>query len=92
MPIRSSVFVATLTVVSFVGETVLAQPPLPPEVHLAPHLTQRLAAPVHLGDQVEVHGYHSAVPNFVVGTSVTNIRTGQTVVDQGPPPPPAPGC
>jgi hypothetical protein len=57
------------------------------EVHLPPHLTQQLAAAVRPGDRVEVHGWRSAIPGFVVGTSVTDMRTGQTVVDQGPPPP-----
>lgn len=57
------------------------------EVHLPPHLTPQLVAAVHVGDQVEVRGWRSPTPNFVVGTSVTNTRSGQTVIDQGPPPP-----
>jgi hypothetical protein len=57
------------------------------EVHLPPHLTQQLAGAVHVDDRVEVRGWRSTVPNFVVGTSVTNIGGGQTVVDQGPSPP-----
>ena len=57
------------------------------EVHLPPHLTEQLAAAVRPGDQVEVRGWQSATPGFIVGTSVTDQRSGQTVVDQGPPPP-----
>jgi hypothetical protein len=56
------------------------------EVHFPPHLTEQLAA-VRPDDRVEVRGWQSARPGFVVGTSVTDARTGQTVVDQGPPPP-----
>jgi hypothetical protein len=57
------------------------------EVHFPPHLTPQLAAAVRPGDRVDVRGWQSASPGFVVGTSVTDARTGQTVVDQGPPPP-----
>ena len=67
------------------------------EVHLSPHLTPQLAAAVRPGDQVTVRGWQSVTPGFVIGTSVADARTGQTVVDQGPPPagtmppPPPPG-
>jgi hypothetical protein len=57
------------------------------EVHLPPHLTQQLAAAVRPGDQVEVRGWRSTTPGFVIATSVADTRSGQTVVDQGPPPP-----
>jgi hypothetical protein len=57
------------------------------EVHFPPHLSQQLAAAVRPGDRVEVRGWQSTTPGFVVGTSVTDTRSGETVVDQGPPPP-----
>jgi hypothetical protein len=57
------------------------------EVHLPPHLTPELAAAVRPGDQVQVRGWQSATPDFVIGSGVTDARTRQTVVDQGPPPP-----
>ncbi len=57
------------------------------EVHLPSHLTAQLTAAVRPGDQVRVRGWQSATPDFVIGSSVTDARTGQTVVDQGPPPP-----
>jgi hypothetical protein len=57
------------------------------EVHLPPHLTAQLTAAIRPGDQVQVRGWQSATPDFVIGSSVTDARTGQTVVDQGPPPP-----
>lgn len=56
------------------------------EVHFPPHLSQQLAA-MRPGDRVEVRGWQSQTSGFIVGSSVTNARTGQTVVDQGPPPP-----
>ncbi|MBV8459145.1 MAG: hypothetical protein JO122_21335 [Acetobacteraceae bacterium] len=67
------------------------------EIHLPPHLTPELAAAVRPGDQVQVRGWQSATPGLVIATSVADARTGQTVVDQGPPapgtlpPPPPPG-
>jgi hypothetical protein len=57
------------------------------EVHLPPHLTQQLAAAVRLGDPVLVRGWRPATPGFVVGTGVTDMRSGRTITDQGPPPP-----
>ena len=66
------------------------------EVHVPPHLSSQLAAVVRSGEAVRVLGRRSSVPNFIVATSLTGPR-GQSVVDQGPPPPgkmpppPAPG-
>lgn len=57
------------------------------EVHFPPHLSQQLAAAVRPGDRVEVRAWQSTTPGFVVGTSVTDTRSGETVVDEGPPPP-----
>jgi hypothetical protein len=56
------------------------------EVHLPPYLSSQLAAAVRPGEAVRVLGWRSSVPNFVVATSLTGQR-GQSVVDQGPPPP-----
>ncbi len=56
------------------------------EVHVPPHLSDQLAAAVRPGETVRVLGWRSNVPNFVVATSLTGQR-GQSVVDQGPPPP-----
>jgi hypothetical protein len=57
------------------------------EVHLPPHLSDQLAAAVHPGDPVSVHGYRSPAAPLVIATAVTDTSTNQTVVDQGPPPP-----
>ncbi len=56
------------------------------EVHVPPHLSSQLAAAVRPGEAVRVLGWRSGVPNFIVATSLTGQR-GQSVVDQGPPPP-----
>ena len=57
------------------------------EVHLPPHLTAQLASAVRVGDTVTVQGYRSAYVPLVVAASITDVATGQTVVDSGPPPP-----
>jgi hypothetical protein len=56
------------------------------EIHVPPHLSTQLAAAVHQGEAVRVRGWRTNVPNFVVATALTGQR-GQSVVDQGPPPP-----
>jgi hypothetical protein len=56
------------------------------EIHVPPHLSAQLAAAVHPGETVRVLGWRTNVPNFVVATGLTGQR-GQSVVDQGPPPP-----
>jgi hypothetical protein len=69
------------------------------EVHVPPHLTEQVAAAVRPGEAASVRGWSSGVPNFVIATALTGQR-GQSVVDQGPPPPgtrpppglPAPGA
>src|SRR5215831_18607811 len=57
------------------------------EVHLPPHLTAQLASAVRVGDTVTVQGYRSAYVPLVVAASITDVATGQTVVDSGTPPP-----
>jgi len=57
------------------------------EVHLPPHLTTQLATAVRVGDTVTVRGYRSPSVPLVAAVSITDTNTGQTVVDNGPPPP-----
>jgi hypothetical protein len=56
------------------------------EVHVPPHLSTQLGAAVHPSEAVRVRGWRTNVPNFVVATALTG-QGGQSVVDQGPPPP-----
>jgi hypothetical protein len=56
------------------------------EIHVPPHLSTQLAAAVRQGEAVRVRGWRTNVPNFIVATALTGQR-GQSVVDQGPPPP-----
>ena len=57
------------------------------EVHLPPHLSALLASAVRIGDTVTVQGYRSPAVALVTAGSITDTNTGQTVVDNGPPPP-----
>src|SRR5882724_10475567 len=57
------------------------------EVHLPPHLTTQLATAVRVGDTVTVRGYRSPSVPLIAAVSITDTNTGQTVVDNGPPPP-----
>ena len=57
------------------------------EIHLPPHLTTQLANAVKTGDTVVVGGYRSPAAPLVVALSITDQTTGQSVVDNGPPPP-----
>jgi hypothetical protein len=68
------------------------------DVHVPPHLSTQLAAVVHSGDTVSIRGYRTTSVPLIVASAVTNVATGQSVVDQGPPgpgfappPPPPPG-
>jgi hypothetical protein len=56
------------------------------EIHVPPHLTEQVASAVHSGEAVAVRGWNTGVLNFIVATALTGQR-GQSVVDQGPPPP-----
>jgi len=65
------------------------------QVHLPPHLSPEIAAVVRVGDTVLARGYRSPSVPLLVAIAVTDSRTGQTVVDRGPPapgaaPPPPP--
>jgi hypothetical protein len=56
------------------------------EIHVPPHLTEQVVSAVHSGESVAVRGWNTGVPNFIMATALTGQR-GQSVVDQGPPPP-----
>jgi hypothetical protein len=56
------------------------------EIHVPPHLTEQVASAVRPGVAVSVRGWSTGVPNFMIATALTGQR-GQSVVDQGPPPP-----
>lgn len=56
------------------------------EIHVPPHLTEQVVSAVHSGEAIAVRGWNTGVPNFIVATALTGQR-GQSVVDQGPPPP-----
>lgn len=56
------------------------------QVHLPPHLTDQVASAVRPGDAVSVRGYRAAAVPLVAAVSITDARSGQTVVDTGPPP------
>jgi hypothetical protein len=56
------------------------------EIHVPPHLTEQVASAVRPGEAISVRGWNTGIPNFVVAISLTGQR-GQSVVDQGPPPP-----
>jgi hypothetical protein len=57
------------------------------EVHLPPHLTTQLVSTVRPGDPVSIRGYRATTVPLVVGVSITDTRSGATVIDTGPPPP-----
>jgi hypothetical protein len=56
------------------------------EVKTPPHLSTEIAATLRKGDAVTVHGLRAAAMPLIQAMSVTNDASGQTVVDNGPPP------
>ncbi|GAB0115414.1 hypothetical protein [Acidisoma sp. C75] len=61
------------------------------EVHVPPHLGPQLRQAIKAGDSVTIHGLRARVLPLVEAMSVTDDRTGQTIVDAGPGgPPPRP--
>jgi hypothetical protein len=56
------------------------------EVKTPPHLSTEIAATLRKGDAVTIHGLKAAAMPLIQATSVTNDASGQTVVDNGPPP------
>jgi hypothetical protein len=57
------------------------------EVKTPPHLSTQIAYVLRLGDAVTIHGLRAAALPLVKAVSITDERTGQTVVDDGPPGP-----
>lgn len=55
------------------------------QVHLPPHLGAQVVAAVKLGDPVVVRGLKAQMLPLIQAISITDDRTGQTVVDTGPP-------
>ncbi|SRR6266568_1433270 len=55
------------------------------EVKLPPHLTAQTVFVIHPGDAVSVRGLRARALSLVDAASITNIATGRSVVDNGPP-------
>lgn len=55
------------------------------EVKLPPHLTGQIVFAVRPGDTVSIRGLRARAVALIDATSVTNVATGRTVVDNGPP-------
>lgn len=55
------------------------------EVKLPPHLTAQVVFTIRPGDGVSVRGLRARALPLVDAASITNIATGKTVVDDGPP-------
>lgn len=81
---RGTVQRFTLTPIGEIDGIILADGT---EVHLPPHLTTQIASAVKLGDNVVVQGFRSPSVPLVIASSITDVNTGQSVVDTGPPPP-----
>jgi len=56
-----------------------------PEIHLPPHLSTQIAYGVRPGDTVVVHGVQAIAAPVVEAASITDQRTGQSIVDNGSP-------
>jgi hypothetical protein len=59
------------------------------EVKLPPHLTAQVVFVIHPGDAVSVRGLRARATPLVDANSVTNVASGKSVVDNGPPDGPA---
>jgi hypothetical protein len=55
------------------------------EVKLPPHLTAQVVFAIHPGDEVSIRGLRARAIALVDASSVTNIASGRSVVDNGPP-------
>ncbi|NPU13029.1 hypothetical protein HL667_01915 [Bradyrhizobium sp. 83012] len=55
------------------------------EVKLPPHLTPQIVFAIRPGDGVSVRGLRARALPLVDATAITNIATGKSVVDNGPP-------
>jgi hypothetical protein len=54
------------------------------EIKLPPHLTGQVVYAIRPGDQVSVRGLRARAIPLVDATSITNVATGKSVVDNGP--------
>src|SRR6266436_6402465 len=59
------------------------------EVKLPPHLTAQIVFTIHPGDPVSIRGLHARALPLIDAASITNVATGKSVVDDGPPGGPA---
>jgi hypothetical protein len=55
------------------------------EVKLPPHLSAQTVFAIHPGDEVSVRGLRARALPLVDAASITNVATGKSVVDNGPP-------
>jgi hypothetical protein len=55
------------------------------EVKLPPHLTAQTVFAIRPGDQVSIRGLRARAAALVDAASITNVTTGKSVVDNGPP-------
>lgn len=55
------------------------------EVKLAPHLSAQLVYTIRPGDEISVRGIRARAIPLVDAASVTNVATGRSVTDNGPP-------
>jgi len=55
------------------------------EVKLPPHLTAQTVFSIRPGDQVSIRGLRARAVALVDTASITNVATGRSVVDSGPP-------
>ena len=55
------------------------------EVKLPPHLTGQIVFAVRPGDAVSIRGLRARAIPLIDATSITNVATGKSVVDNGPP-------
>jgi hypothetical protein len=55
------------------------------EVKLPPHLTGQIVFAVRPGDAVSIRGLRARAIPLIDASSITNVATGKSVVDNGPP-------
>ena len=55
------------------------------EVKLPPHLTGQVVFAIRPGDQVSIRGLRARAIPLIDAASITNVATGKSVVDSGPP-------
>ncbi len=55
------------------------------EVKLPPHLSAQTVFAIHPGDAISVRGLRARALPLVDAASITNVATGKSVVDNGPP-------